>query len=278
MDSKFRRYVSKPYNRYVKRGISGITASSRVLPDFIIIGTVRSGSTSLYYNICEHPSVLSAAYDEIGFFDSNYHLGINWYRSMFPTIKEMENVEKKTSFAITGEDTPFYFWKEEAAKRIFEMNSNSKIIGIFRNPVDRAYSNYNLAIRSKTEKLTFEEAIDEEIDFLKKHSFRESTDNKRSYLAKGIYENQIKIWFELFPREQIHLLSTEDMQKNPEETLQKAFRFLEIPDYIIKNPQKQKAAEYKKMNNETREKLVDFYKQHNERFFKTIQKKFDWDF
>ena len=278
MNSKLRRYVSKSYNRYVKRGISGITASSRVLPDFIIVGTVRSGSTSLYYNICEHPSVLSAAYDEIGFFDSNYHLGINWYRSMFPTIKEMENVEKKTSFAITGEDTPFYFWKEEAAKRIFEMNSNSKIIGIFRNPVDRAYSNYNLAIRSKTEKLTFEEAIDEEIGFLKNHSFRESVDNKRSYLAKGIYENQIKIWFELFPREQIHLLSTEDMQKNPEETLQKAFRFLEIPDYIIKNPQKQKAAEYKKMNNETREKLVDFYKQHNERFFKTIQKNFGWDF
>ena len=170
MDSKFRRYVSKSYNRYVKRGISGITASSRVLPDFIIIGTVRSGSTSLYYNICEHPSVLSAAYDEIGFFDSNYHLGINWYRSMFPTIKEMKNTEKKTGFAITGEDTPFYFWKEEVAKRIFEMNSNSKIIGIFRNPVDRAYSNYNLAIRSKTEKLTFEEAIDEEIGFLKKHS------------------------------------------------------------------------------------------------------------
>ena len=278
MDSKLRRYVSKSYNRYVKRGISGITASSRVLPDFIIVGTVRSGSTSLYYNICEHPSVLSAAYDEIGFFDSNYHLGINWYRSMFPTIKEMENVERKTGFAITGEDTPFYFWKEEAAKRIFEMNSNSKIIGIFRNPVDRAYSNYNLAIRSKTEKLTFEEAIDEEIGFLKKHSFRESVDNKRSYLAKGIYENQIKIWFELFPREQIHLLSTEDMQKNPEKTLQKTFRFLEIPDYIIKNPQKQKAVEYKKMNNETREKLVDFYKQHNERFFKTIQKNFGWDF
>ena len=248
------------------------------LPDFIIVGTVRSGSTSLYYNICEHPSVLSAAYDEIGFFDSNYHLGINWYRSMFPTIKEMENVERKTGFAITGEDTPFYLWKEEAAKRIFEMNGDTKIIGIFRNPVDRAYSNYNLAVRSKTEKLTFEDAIDEEISFLKKHSFRESVDNKRSYLAKGIYENQIKIWFELFPREQIHLLSTEDMQKNPEKTLQKAFRFLEIPDYIIKNPQKQKAAEYKKMNNETREKLVDFYKQHNERFFKTIQKNFGWDF
>ena len=92
--------VSSSYHRFVKRGLSGITASSRVLPNFIIIGTVRSGSTSLYYNICEHPAVLSAAYDEIGFFDSNFHLGINWYRSMFPTQKEMEKVRKHTNFAI----------------------------------------------------------------------------------------------------------------------------------------------------------------------------------
>ena len=85
MDSNLRRSLSRSYQRFVKRGVSGITATSRVLPDFIIIGTVRSGSTSLYYNICEHPSVLPASYDEIGYFDSNYHLGINWYRSMFPT-------------------------------------------------------------------------------------------------------------------------------------------------------------------------------------------------
>ena len=136
MDSNFRRTASKSYHRFVKRGIAGITASSRVLPDFIIIGTVRSGSTSLYYNICEHPSVLSADYDEIGFFDSNFHLGIEWYRSMFPTKKEMDDVKKETGFAITGEDTPFYFWKKEAAKRIYDMNQNSKILSIFRNPVE----------------------------------------------------------------------------------------------------------------------------------------------
>ena len=88
MDEKLRKSLSSRYQRFVKRGVAGITASSRVLPDFIIAGTVRSGTTSLYYNICEHPSVLSADYDEIGYFDSNYHLGINWYRSMFPTIKK----------------------------------------------------------------------------------------------------------------------------------------------------------------------------------------------
>lgn len=277
MNSNFRYLISKSYHRFVKRGISGITASSRTLPDFIIVGTVRSGSTSLYYNICQHPSVLPAAYDEIGFFDSNYHLGMNWYRSMFPTKKQMKLVRDKTGFAITGEDTPFYFWKDEAAKRIYEMNQNMKIIVICRNPVDRAYSNYNLSIRGETEKLTFEEAIDKEIDFLDKHSFRESVDQRRSYLAKGLYEKQIRIWFELFPREQIHIISTEEMQKEPEKTLQKIFEFLKIHEYVIKNPQKQKAAKYSEMNVQTRKKLLDFYEQPNEKFFKIIQKRFCWD-
>ncbi len=117
MDNIIKNSLRSTYHQFFKRGISGITASKRVLPNFIIGGTVRSGSTSLYYNICEHPSVISAAYDEIGFFDSNYHLGINWYRSMFPTEKEMSEVKNKTGSSLTGEDTPFYFWKEEAIKK-----------------------------------------------------------------------------------------------------------------------------------------------------------------
>ena len=276
-ENGIRNSLSSSYHRFVKRGLSGITASSRVLPDFIISGTVRSGTTSLYYNICEHPSVLPASYDEIGFFDSNYHLGINWYRSMFPTEKEMKRVKKETDFAITGEDTPFYFWKQEAAERIFKNIPDSKIIIIFRNPVDRAYSNYHLGIRKKTEKLSFEDAIDDEMEFLENHSFRESVDRKRSYLSKGFYDEQIKIWFNIFPKDQIHILSTEYMQKDPKESLLKIFRFLQIPDYTLKNPQKQKVAEYKKMNDKTRERLLNFYKTHNEKFFQTIQERFDWD-
>ena len=155
MENNIRNSLSSKYNRFFKRGIAGITASNRVLPNFIIIGTVRSGTTSLYYNICEHPSVLPAAYDEIGFFDSNFHLGIDWYRSMFPTEKKMEEIKKDTGFAITGEDTPFYFWKKEIVDRIFQVLPDVKIIAIFRNPVDRAYSNYNLGIRANTEKLGF---------------------------------------------------------------------------------------------------------------------------
>ena len=277
MDEKFRKSLSSRYQRFVKRGVAGITASSRVLPDFIIAGTVRSGTTSLYYNICEHPSVLSADYDEIGYFDSNYHLGINWYRSMFPTHKHMNEVKEKTGNSITGEDTPFYFWKKEAAERILKDLPNTKIIMIFRNPVDRAYSNYNLGVRYKTEELSFDNAIDKEIEFLDEHSFRETVDSRRSYVSKGIYENQIRLWFNVFPRKQIHILSTEDMNNNPREELKGIFRFLDIDEYDIKQPQKQKVAEYKQMKKETRKKLLDFYKPHNERFFEMIQHEFEWN-
>ena len=277
MDEKFRKSLSSRYQRFVKRGVAGITASSRVLPDFIIAGTVRSGTTSLYYNICEHPSVLSADYDEIGYFDSNYHLGINWYRSMFPTHKHMNEVKEKTGNSITGEDTPFYFWKKEAAERILKDLPNTKIIMIFRNPVDRAYSNYNLGVRYKTEELSFDNAIDKEIEFLDEHSFRETVDSRRSYVSKGIYENQIRLWFNVFPRKQIHILSTEDMSNNPREELKEIFRFLDIDEYDIKQPQKQKVAKYKQMKKETRKKLLDFYKPHNERFFEMIQHEFEWN-
>ncbi len=277
MKKTIRNSLSSKYHRFVKRGISGITASTRVLPKFIIAGTVRSGTTSLYYNICEHPSVLEAAYDEIGFFDSNFHLGESWYRSMFPKQKEMEKIRNNTGFAITGEDTPFYFWKKEAVERIFKTIPDVKIIFIFRNPVDRAFSNYNLGLREKTEELSFEDAIDEEMRFIKNHSFRENVDRRRSYLAKGFYAEQLKIWKNLFTDNQIHVISTEEMQKNPEYTLSQVFEFLEIPEYTIKNPQKQKLSKYKKMSEKTRKRLLDFYKPYNENFFKISQERFNWE-
>ena len=86
------------YFQFFKRHIFGITGPIRLLPDFIIIGTVRSGTTSLYSNICQHPCVLPAAYDELGFFDSNFHLGLNWYRSLFPTLFSKWIVKQKKQF------------------------------------------------------------------------------------------------------------------------------------------------------------------------------------
>ena len=269
------------YNIILKRGISGITSTWRVLPDFIIIGTVRSGSTSLYYNICSHPSILPASYDEIGFFDSNYHLGMNWYRSMFPLKSDMERIRSETKYALTGEDTPFYFWKIDAANRIRKILPKIKLITILRNPVQRAYSNYCLGVREGTEKLTFEEAVRKELDTLPENKILAENifkfcNVRRSYIAKSLYVYQMKIWFERFSKNRLFVISTEEMSKSPAHTMNQAYEFLGLPKYENTFFEKRKKASYEKMGDNIRKELEEFFKPHNEELFKLIGKSFDW--
>ena len=278
----FHTIYQKLYYQFYKRNIYALTGPIRSLPDFIIIGTVRSGSTSLYYNICQHPCVLSAAYDELGFFDSNFHLGLNWYRSLFPTLFSKWLVKQKNQFGITGEDTPFYIWSSVVAKRILKILPNVKLIVLFRNPVDRAYSNYHLGVRECSESLSFEDAIQVELDSLK-NSEIESEDNvkkytiPRSYIVKGFYADQLKIWLKLFKSEQLFITSTENFESNANNTLNKIYDFLEIPQINLKNLEKHKVTSYPPMKDETRKFLVKLYKTHNEELFEMISTEFDWN-
>ena len=275
--------LKKIYWNFFRRNIFGITGPLRVLPDFIIIGSMKCGTTSLYYDICEHPCASPAAYDEIGFFDSNFHLGLNWYRSMFPTKRRIEDIRRKEGVAITGEDTPFYFWNPVAAKRIQKLLPNIKLITILRNPIDRAYSEYQDLVSSESNSPSFETFIENEINTRRKDSSLITEENfeifnqKNSYLLKGIYVDQLKIWAGLFPKEQIFTLSTENLNSEPITALESVFQYLNLPDYKIKNIQRQKQKKYVPMNSQTRKILVAFFKPHNERLFKFIGKKFDWD-
>ena len=275
--------LKKIYWNFFRRNIFGITGPLRVLPDFIIIGSMKCGTTSLYYDICEHPCVSPAAYDEIGFFDSNFHLGLNWYRSMFPTKRRIEDIRRKEGVAITGEDTPFYFWNPVAAKRIQKLLPNIKLITILRNPIDRAYSEYQDVVSSESNSPSFETFIENEINTRRKDSSLITEENfeifnqKNSYLLKGIYVDQLKIWAGLFPKEQIFTLSTENLNSEPITALESVFQYLNLPDYKIKNTQRQKQKKYVPMNSQTRKILIEFFKPHNERLFKFIGKKFDWD-
>ena len=275
--------LKKIYWNFFRRNIFGITGPLRVLPDFIIIGSMKCGTTSLYYDICEHPCASPAAYDEIGFFDSNFHLGLNWYRSMFPTKRRIEDIRRKEGVAITGEDTPFYFWNPVAAKRIQKLLPNIKLITILRNPIDRAYSEYQDVVSSESNSPSFETFIENEINTRRKDSSLITEENfeifnqKNSYLLKGIYVDQLKIWAGLFPKEQIFTLSTENLNSEPITALESVFQYLNLPDYKIKNTQRQKQKKYVPMNSQTRKILIEFFKPHNERLFKFIGKKFDWD-
>ena len=165
--SMFYKFYRIVYYILLKRHIYGLTSPIRLLPDFIVIGVVRGGTTSLYHYLAQHSCIRKSAYDEIGFFDDNFHLGLNWYRSMFPTKFTKQSIEKKYGKFMTYEVTPWYIRRPWDAKRIHDLLPNIKLISVLRNPVDRAYSHYHLSRRILGLTTSFEDIVEDDIKRIK---------------------------------------------------------------------------------------------------------------
>lgn len=268
----------------IKRHFYYLTSTSRVLPDFFVIGGVRCGTTSLYHYLGQHNCIKRAAYDELGYFDDNFHLGLNWYRSLFPSKSVKKKIELQYSKFLTYDITPFYIYNPLVIDRIFNFSPDTKIIATLRNPIDRAYSNFNNRIRDDgIQKSTFEEMVSNEIELIKntKKDMSNNTFLVDTFyeldLARGFYAKQLELWFKKFPRENILLISSEDLATHTDTTLNQIFEFLDVPQQRIKDLTKQNKIQYPKMKDSTRETLNTFFKPYNEKLFEMIGKRFNWD-
>ena len=269
-----------------KRHFYGITASLRILPDFLVIGVGRGGTTSCFHYLSQHPSIIGSAYDDIGFFDQNFHLGLNWYRSMFPTKFLKKKIAKKFGKCLTYDVTPAYIRKPWAARRIKELFPEIKLIALLRNPVDKAYSHYNSKMQVEGDtKTTFEEMIEEDIKMIEKFENTNSIIDdeyfrnyiEKSPLGRGLYAQQLKIWFELFDPKQILILTSEELSTETNKVMNKIFRFLDLPDYEIPDTAKRSTGNYTNMKMDTRKKLISFFSKYNQDLFKLLNQEFDWN-
>jgi len=249
------------------------------LIDFLIIGAQRSGTTSLYNYLIQHPDVAPANKKEIHFFDDNYDKGLDWYYEQFPSLSNKSDKEKRT---ITGESTPYYLFHPMAPERVFKTIPKVKLIVLLRNPTDRAYSHYNHAVRVGNENVSFEKGITLELLTLKdeekkvKKGSHSDIYQKFSYLERGIYLDQLKNWFEYFPQKQFLFLKSEDFFSNPQSCMDEFFKFLGISEFEVKNFEKFELFEHRKMSEDTREKLDEFFKPYNQRLYKFLGTDFGW--
>ena len=281
---KHRKLYQIIYYQLIQRHIFAITGFIRVIPDFLVIGAKRCGTTSLYQHLSEHPCISRSPRDNIGFFNENYHLGINWYKSLFPTVFYKKKMESKNKQCLFFDVTSTYMEEELTAKNVYEVNPNQKIIVILRNPVDRAYSHYHVNVKEKSEKRSFEDAVFEEMNRIKSEritqnknkNLRVFTPNNIHYLKKGFYALQLKSWFKIFPREQILVLSTEEFQEDQNLIYKKIFDFLNIPNMKIKSIEKMEKGNYIPMKHDTRNLLLDYFRQCNHELFELINSEFDW--
>jgi len=177
-----------------------------MLPSFIIPGPPKSGTTSLQFYLDKHPEIFVTG--ETHFFSSNYDKGIEWYKNFFRNVTER----------VVGEKSPSYFFHPEAPKRIKKHIPNTKLIFIFRNPVDRAYSHYWHEARAARENAPFEKAIKRELDQ------KVGNDNLK-YLEIGKYILHLKRWKKYFQKSQMFFLTLEELNK---ERLKQLLEFLEV--------------------------------------------------
>ncbi|MCC3413457.1 MULTISPECIES: tetratricopeptide repeat protein [unclassified Microcoleus] len=242
-------------------------------PDFIIIGSPRCGTTSLYKYITSHPQILPAANKEICFFSEHFNKGLAWYQAHFPPAIDAHHF-------LTGEATPTYLTHPLAASRLHGCLPKVKLIVILRNPVDRALSHYQMLVRRGTESRTFEKAIDAELQLLADATETSLADKSYwkdcHYIYKSLYACSLKQWMNLFPREQFLILQSEEFYANPAATLSQVFDFLDLPDHQLSDYKQYNGGNYQPANDVVCQRLREYFQPHNRELAEYVQRDFEW--
>lgn len=195
--------------------------------DFIIIGAQKSGTTSLYKYLQAHPRIYMPPDKEAPFFSENERLakGWDWYLN--------EYFVGAPDDTLWGKATPQYMTVSQVPARIKAQIPSVKLIAILRNPIDRAYSHYKMAVRRGSEKRSFEGAVEQLLSPSAARAARElqasPQDETPFYLAWGEYGRIFGNYLEHFPLGQLRVVFFDDLERRPQEVMETVMEFLELP-------------------------------------------------
>jgi hypothetical protein len=244
--------VRRPVKRLF-RGFGVATSDFRPLPDYLIIGTHRGGTTSLHQYLQQHPCVgpnfpRLQNVKGVRYFDQNYFRGLDWYRSHFPTVAYRSYLRHRHGEPVlTGEASPYYLFHPAAAERAAKDVPQAKIIALLRDPIERAYSHWKRERRDGTEPLeSFEDAIAAEPGRLAGEVGRILSDDRYysyahenfSYITQGLYLDSLRRWLEPYPREQVHVEVSERFLEDPQAVYDRVLRFLGLRPFALRDAER----------------------------------------
>jgi len=226
----------------------------KVRPDFFIVGVAKSGTTSLFKYLDQHPDIYCSPIKEPNYFSDDIDISkfsTIYKRNTFLDVDKYFSKDKLQDLQLTfvrnpkyyerlfeggrdykikGESSTSYLYSKSAAQNIYNYNHNAKIIVVLRNPVERAFSHYQMAVRYGHTKLKFREAIQKDLD----------QDNKgwgvsELFIDLGLYFNQLERYFNIFPTDQIKVILSSDLKSNTQEVLNDCFGFLGVKTLKIED-------------------------------------------
>lgn len=208
------------------------------MPNFLVIGAAKSGTTALYKYLGQHPEIYMSPYKEPHFFafegESLDFRGPRDRAMMrYMTVNDPDKYRALFNGATTekaiGEASPMYLYLPGTAERIKRHIPDAKLIVVLRNPADRAYSNFLHMVRDDREQQAeFSDALDDE-----ERRIAENWYASWHYKRMGFYYEQLKHYYEIFDRAQIKVYLHEDLNFDTVDTLQDVFRSLGVDDSFV---------------------------------------------
>lgn len=260
-----------------------LTSGRRALPSFLIIGAAKSGTTSLYSYLGQHPNLIRGYSQEVHFFDGgldpnrdDFARGERWYRKHFPLIDDMGDADQ------TFESSPLYIYHPLAAERMYRLLPRVRLIALLRNPIERAISHYFHERRHGREPLELGQALAAEEARLQpalaRGDFKDVAFIHLSYKRRGLYGEQIQRFRQYFPADQMMIVNHEQLFADPHAGLRRIFAFLGVdPDFVVpalrphnvgSNRQDVDAAIYRKLD--------AYFAPHNRKLYDLIGTDFGW--
>jgi Sulfotransferase domain len=239
------------------------------LPDFVVIGTQKGGTSYFYRLLTEHPLVRRAAAKELHFFDNKFSEGVGWYRQCFSEAKRVDGHR-----TITGEASPSYLFDPQVPERMARIVPEARLIALLRNPVDRAYSHYQMEMRRGREARSFEEATQEEMTSAKGEG--NTVDVRYAYLRRGLYAEQLERFSFFANRDRLLVVKSENLFTRRLEVLDRVLTVLRLPPFESTLAPPAGRPTYEPMDPATRRRLEGYFAPHNERLYDLLSTDFSW--
>ena len=253
-------------------------------PDFLVVGAQKAGTTSLYNYLIQHPKVIgNESWKEIRYFDlpENYSRGLGWYLGNFPS-------KRKKGDRLTFDASPSYLYFDYVPELIKKDLGNIKMIAILRNPVDRAYSAWQMYhsfadnphdhLRNIADQRTFKQAIDDELKGL-------SAKYPYDYINRGKYADQLQNYYKHFSQENLLVINFNQFKEDIETLLNNVCDFLNIERFSPEKLQefkqtKYNAGKYKVQKSESDlqviQQLKDYFVPYNEELYTLLGQRYTW--